>query len=97
MKALILNNRVVDTAETAFEVAEPLFWVDCLPYCATGEWELVDGVLREITSPDLTYATNRSFEYPSIPDQLDMIYHNGDGGATFQSAIKAVKDKYPKE
>ena len=43
------------------------------------------------------YARNRANEYPSIGDQLDMIYHNGDGGATFQAAIKAVKDKYPKE
>ena len=42
------------------------------------------------------YARNRKAEYPSIGDQLDMIYHNGDGGATFQAAIKAVKDKYPK-
>jgi hypothetical protein len=42
------------------------------------------------------YARNRAAEYPSIGDQLDMIYHNGDGGATFQAAIKAVKDKYPK-
>ena len=36
-------------------------------------------------------------EYPDIGDQLVMIYHNGDGGATFQAVIKAVKDKYPKE
>ena len=43
------------------------------------------------------YARNRKTEYPDIGDQLDMIYHNGDGGATFQAAIKAVKDKYPKE
>jgi len=43
------------------------------------------------------YARSRANEYPSIGDQLDMIYHNGDGGATFQAAIKAVKDKYPKE
>ena len=43
------------------------------------------------------YQRNRVAEYPSIGDQLDMIYHNGDGGATFQAAIKAVKDKYPKE
>jgi len=42
------------------------------------------------------YARNREAEYPAIGDQLDMIYHNGDGGATFQAAIKAVKDKYPK-
>jgi hypothetical protein len=43
------------------------------------------------------YARNRKAEYPDIGDQLDMIYHNGDGGATFQAAIKAIKDKYPKE
>jgi L-ascorbate metabolism protein UlaG (beta-lactamase superfamily) len=43
------------------------------------------------------YARSRKAEYPSIGDQLDMIYHNGDGGVTFQAAIKAVKDKYPKE
>ena len=43
------------------------------------------------------YARSRANEYPSIGDQLDMIYHNGDGGAEFQAAIKAVKDKYPKE
>lgn len=43
------------------------------------------------------YARNRATEYPSIGDQLDMIYRDGDGGAEFQAAIKAVKDKYPKE
>ena len=43
------------------------------------------------------YKRKRASEYPSIGNQLDMIYHNGDGGATFQAAIKAVKDKYPKE
>jgi hypothetical protein len=46
---------------------------------------------------DAAYQRSRAAEYPSIGDQLDMIYHNGDGGATFQAAIKAVKDKYPKE
>ena len=45
---------------------------------------------------EATYGWKRANEYPSIGDQLDMIYHNGDGGATFQAAIKAVKDKYPK-
>jgi len=46
---------------------------------------------------DAAYQRSRAKGYPSIGDQLDMIYHNGDGGATFQAAIKAVKDKYPKE
>ena len=45
---------------------------------------------------NMTYAEKRAEEYPSIVDQLDMIYHAGQGGDAFQKAIKAVKDKYPK-
>ena len=43
-----------------------------------------------------TYADKRRRNYPSIGDQLDMIYHAGQGGAAFQAAIKAVKDAHPK-
>ena len=42
------------------------------------------------------YQRKRASEYPSIGEQLDMIYHAGQGGDAFQAAIKAVKDKYPK-
>ena len=42
------------------------------------------------------YQRSRAVEYPSIGDQLDMIYHAGQGGDAFQKAIKAIKDKYPK-
>ena len=42
------------------------------------------------------YQRDRAVEYPSIGDQLDMIYHAGQGGDAFQKAIKEVKDKYPK-
>ena len=34
--------------------------------------------------------------YPSIYEQLDMIFHAGEGGAEFQAAIQAVKDAHPK-
>ena len=35
--------------------------------------------------------------YPSIPDQLDMQYHDAvDGTTTWADAIAAVKAKYPK-
>ena len=44
----------------------------------------------------VAYQGKRAAEYPSIGDQLDMIYHAGQGGDAFQAAIKAVKDKYPK-
>ena len=39
---------------------------------------------------------DRAEAYPSIGEQLDLIYHAGIGGDAFQAAIKAVKDKYPK-
>tara|TARA_R100001440_G_C2489418_1_gene114797 strand:- start:34 stop:333 length:300 start_codon:yes stop_codon:yes gene_type:complete len=42
------------------------------------------------------YQRDRAEAYPSVVDQLDMIYHAGQGGDNFQKAIKAVKDKYPK-
>jgi hypothetical protein len=41
------------------------------------------------------YIRNRMAEYPSIPDQLDLLYHGGMDA--WKAAIKAVKDKYPKE
>jgi hypothetical protein len=34
--------------------------------------------------------------YPSVEDQLDMIFHAGLGGDTFQAAIQAVKAEFPK-
>ena len=40
------------------------------------------------------YQRDRLVEYPSIPDQLDDIYHNGIDG--WKATIKATKDKYPK-
>jgi len=40
------------------------------------------------------YARSRKAEYPSIPDQLDDIYHNGIDA--WKATIKVTKDKYPK-
>ena len=37
---------------------------------------------------------NRKYDYPSIADQLDDIYHNGIDA--WKETIKATKDKYPK-
>ena len=41
------------------------------------------------------YQYKRELEYPSIPDQLDKIYHDGIDG--WKKTIKTVKDKYPKD
>jgi hypothetical protein len=40
------------------------------------------------------YQRKRQPEYPSIPDQLDDLYHNGIDG--WKATIKVTKDKYPK-
>ena len=93
MKALILNNKVVDVQETPFEVADSLTWVDCTDDCKLG-WSVVDGVLTEPTEVVWTFKEKRAVEYPSITDQLDDIYHNGIDA--WKATIKVTKDKYPK-
>ena len=40
------------------------------------------------------YARDRANEYPSIPDQLDDIFHNGLDA--WKATIQETKDKYPK-
>lgn len=40
------------------------------------------------------YIRNRKNEYPSIDDQLDLIYEKGIDA--WKAEIKKVKDKYPK-
>ena len=42
----------------------------------------------------LDYQRKRKPEYPSIEDQLDLLYHKGVEG--WKEVIKETKDKYPK-
>lgn len=43
------------------------------------------------------YQRDRAEEYPSIADQLDMLYHDKINNTnTWLDAIQAVKNKYPK-
>jgi hypothetical protein len=43
---------------------------------------------------ELQWIKNRALAYPSIPDQLDDIFHNGLDG--WKATIQETKDKYPK-
>lgn len=48
------------------------------------------------------YKNLRAVEYPSLANQLDMLWHAIDTGSLskdteFYKSLKAVKDKYPKE
>lgn len=47
------------------------------------------------------HAKRRAEEYPSVQEQLDMLWHGMNQGTMekvepFYSSIKAVKDKYPR-
>ena len=53
----------------------------------------------EIARLDTEYTNNkyqrdRAAEYPSVVDQLDLIYHSGIDA--WKAKIKETKDKYPK-
>jgi len=46
MKALISpleNNRIAQVSEQSFEVAPPLYWVDCPMDCVADQWAFIDG------------------------------------------------------
>ena len=69
----------------------------------TLEW--LDKVQTQPTDSEITaeierlknlddYQTPRKKEYPSIEDQLDLIYHSGIDA--WKAKIKETKDKYPK-
>lgn len=61
MKALISvievshsGHRIAEIAEVEFEVAEPLFWVDCDNTITTSNHYFLDGVFFEIPKPVIT-------------------------------------------
>ena len=61
------------------------------------EKQCTDGLAALQAAWDLendSYKSKRRAEYPSIEDQLDTIYHSGVVG--WKTAIKTIKDKYPK-
>ena len=68
------------------------------------ELELTDALAAKQAEFDAAaYARTRADAYPSIGDQLDMLWHAIDDNATlktryadFHTAIKAVKDANPK-
>ena len=65
-------------------------WPDSLP---TLTQDLVDAAEAEWETKE-AYKGKRQKEYPSIPEQLDDIYHNGID--EWKKTIKVTKDKYPK-
>ena len=56
------------------------------------EQSKIDAARVELAKLD--YQAKRAAEYPSVVDQLDLIYHSGVDA--WKTKIKETKDKYPK-
>jgi hypothetical protein len=95
MKALILDNKLVDIVEAEFEIAPTFTWMDAPVGCVVG-WSLEDGVLTAPPEPvEKTYAEKRQAEYPSIAELTVALYDTDDKSAV-EAKRAEVKAKYPK-
>ena len=97
MKALILDNKVVDVSENEFEVHESMFWVDCPNDCQL-YWTYEDATFRAPAKPpEPSYAALREQQYPTLQEQLDMQYWDSINGTTvWADTIAAIKAEFPK-
>ena len=76
------------------EDADKITWYDDNPSSITKSAILAKQTELQTEYDNNEYARDRAKSYPSIPDQLDDIYHNGIDA--WKETIKATKDKYPK-
>lgn len=84
------------------ETYESLQWLDKNVEKPTEEQLKLDIADYEANRLKYDYVYYRMSEYPGVTEQLDMLWHAMDTGVLtkvpdFYNAIKAVKDKYPKE
>ena len=73
-----------------------------IPYDKDGNVVVIDEQLINAWVDPNQYVYTRQLKYPTIGDQLDMLWHAIDNGtlnktSDFYTAIKAVKDAHPKE
>ena len=75
-------------------VNDEIQWFDKVQTIPT-ETEIQNEIARLQAEYDAKeYQRNRAAEYPSIAEQLDLLFHEGIDG--WKETIQAVKDKYPK-
>ncbi len=99
IKVLIQDGIVYEVfGETAPELHPDLLVVDA-PNDVECGYSYADGVFTAPeTLPEPTYTELRAEAYPSITDQLDMIYWDKVNGTNqWQQAITTVKATYPKD
>lgn len=93
------NSKIIVVKNTKKEIESiPLMEFDKI--VKTNEkYILVNGeYIKESESHNAVAINNRLKEYPPLVEQLDMIYHDlEDGTNNWQTLIKSIKEKYPKE
>ena len=87
-----------------FDIIHSLYNAETVRYDSVNDkWtaEDKDGNSINVVSADVdaelakqNYKNQRMIEYPSIEDQLDLMYHSGFDA--WKAKIKETKDKYPK-
>lgn len=77
------------------EEYEDIYWCDVPEDIRPSKKEVLQEIdrLRKIDQSQ-QYILNRVKQYPSIGDQLDILYH--EGYDAWKEVIKEVKDRYPK-
>lgn len=96
-KVLVFQNQLHDVVEAGseFPVSPEMVWMD-LPDGASSATHEFNGtaIVLKPPVPLPSYRQLRADAYPSIPDQLDLLYHGG--MEAWKAAITAVKQKFPK-
>ena len=94
-KALILNNKVVDVCDATFEVHSSLTWMDCDDTVVAGEYELIDGVLKDTTTiepdkalNDLRISRNRRLLASDWTQSRDVTLSNDADWKTYRQALR---------
>lgn len=89
------NNICVFLGTNKQKAIENGFYYADVVQALDGKWYFAD---QAPTCPQKTYIEKRLAEYPSIQDQLDMIYWDKVNGTNlWQEKITEIKTKYPKE
>jgi len=70
--------------------------IDDVAYDSAGNVISVDLTLINAWANPEAYKHQRAYEYPSIGDQLDALFHSGAFPDDMTAQIQAVKDRYPK-
>lgn len=95
MQLVIKDNRVVATHEDQQQVAS--LYPGCVVVLFAGRVNPGDPDPRTDEEKAAYYRDQRRVTYPSLPDQLDMIYHDQlDGTTVWKDTIAAVKNQFPK-